>query len=663
VVPKHKILLVGWDSADWRLINPLVDAGMMPALSALIDRGAMGNLAAVEPVLSPLIWTSLATGKLPHKHGVLGFVEPDPLSGGVRNVGSTTRRCRAIWNILSEAGFKTHVVGWFAGHPAEPLSGMCVSERFPLPTSRDPTHWPLCEGSVTPAAAVPALAPLRVHPLEIEASQIQAFIPRAAELDQTTPAVQEKLRTIARVLAQTATLQAVTTWILENEEWDFLAVYFRALDELSHHFMPFHPPLLEGVDAQEAGIYAHVMEGAYAFHDFMLARLVELAGNDATVIVVSDHGFESGALRPGPVAHAQESMAAWHRPFGIIAMAGPGIAADERLYGSSVLDLTPTVLHLLDLPVGRDMDGKVLVSALADPGEIQRIDSWEGGSFPTAEATARNAAEEAAVLAQLAELGYIEPPTSDQAAMAKRAGHELRFNRLASLLAANLIAEAEAEARALAAEAPDERRFRLKEIQVLVWAGKTVEASRTLDALEATLGPCLASKRIRANLLSIGGQPAGARAHLEAAERESGPSSALHEHLGRLCLQQRHWRDAESRFRAALAFEPDSPTVLAALSSALARQDQNEAAVEAALAAVGLQHHFPAAHFQLGAVLAKIGFIDRAIQAFEVGLAMQPGHPLAHRYLGRLYRRIGKPTRAAEHESAAAKLTANSSNR
>ena len=97
LVPKRKILLVGWDSADWRLINPLLDAGMMPALSGVIERGAMGNLAAVEPVLSPLIWTSLATGKLPHKHGVLGFVEPDPHDRGraQRRVGhpSVPRRC------------------------------------------------------------------------------------------------------------------------------------------------------------------------------------------------------------------------------------------------------------------------------------------------------------------------------------------------------------------------------------------------------------------------------------------------------------------------------------------------------------------------------------------------------------------------------------------
>ena len=131
----RKVLLIGWDSADWRVLSPLMDEGLLPTLSSLVNRGVMGNLGTIEPILSPIVWTSIATGKLPHKHGVLGFVEPDPLGGGSRPVGSRTRRVRALWNMLSEAGLATHVVGWYAGHPAESINGVCVSERFPLVTS------------------------------------------------------------------------------------------------------------------------------------------------------------------------------------------------------------------------------------------------------------------------------------------------------------------------------------------------------------------------------------------------------------------------------------------------------------------------------------------------------------------------------------------------
>ena len=90
-----------------------------------------GNLATLHPILSPMLWNSIATGKRPDKHGILGFMEPDPQTGGVRPVTSTSRKVKAIWNILTQRGYKTHVLGWFAGHPAEPVNGISVSDLYP----------------------------------------------------------------------------------------------------------------------------------------------------------------------------------------------------------------------------------------------------------------------------------------------------------------------------------------------------------------------------------------------------------------------------------------------------------------------------------------------------------------------------------------------------
>ena len=78
---KTKILLIGWDAADWKIIHHLVDAGKMPHMAGFIEAGVIGNLATLYPELSPMLWTSIATGKRPFKHGILGFTEPDPHSG------------------------------------------------------------------------------------------------------------------------------------------------------------------------------------------------------------------------------------------------------------------------------------------------------------------------------------------------------------------------------------------------------------------------------------------------------------------------------------------------------------------------------------------------------------------------------------------------------
>jgi Type I phosphodiesterase / nucleotide pyrophosphatase len=101
-----KLLLIGWDAADWKVINPLLDQGLMPTLDDFINHGVMGNLATLRPILSPMLWNSIATGKRANKDGIHGFMEPDTQNGGIRPVSSTSRKVKAIWNILTSAGSK-----------------------------------------------------------------------------------------------------------------------------------------------------------------------------------------------------------------------------------------------------------------------------------------------------------------------------------------------------------------------------------------------------------------------------------------------------------------------------------------------------------------------------------------------------------------------------
>src|SRR5215475_8945973 len=129
-----RVLLIGWDAADWKILSPMMDAGLMPALSRFVERGVMGNISTLRPALSPILWNSIATGKRPDKHGILGFIEPSPDGNGVRPVSSTSRKCKALWNIVTQSGGYAHVAGWYASHPAEPINGVCVSNQFAEPT-------------------------------------------------------------------------------------------------------------------------------------------------------------------------------------------------------------------------------------------------------------------------------------------------------------------------------------------------------------------------------------------------------------------------------------------------------------------------------------------------------------------------------------------------
>ena len=128
--PVKRVLLVGWDSADWKIINTLLEEGGMDGIRSLMNGGNHGNLATLEPQLSPMLWTSIATGKMAYHHGVEGFTEVDPVSGQIVPVSAASRKCKTLWEMLGEHDKRSHVVSWFATQGEQDLDGKMVSNMF-----------------------------------------------------------------------------------------------------------------------------------------------------------------------------------------------------------------------------------------------------------------------------------------------------------------------------------------------------------------------------------------------------------------------------------------------------------------------------------------------------------------------------------------------------
>ncbi len=478
-----KVLLIGWDAADWKIINPLLDQGLMPTLEDFVDHGVMGNLATLRPVLSPMLWNSIATGKRPDKHGILGFMEPDPQTGGVRPTTSTSRKVKAIWNILTQRGYKAHVLGWFAGHPAEPINGISVSDLYPYATGPLDKEWPLPPGAVHPESMRETMAGLRMHPAEVSEAAILPWIPRAAEIDQEKD---KGLQSFAKILSENCSIHNAATWVLQNEPWDFLGVYYNGIDHFCHGFMHFHPPRMEGIPEDKYEIYKDVVNGGYRFHDMMLETLLELAGPEATVILVSDHGFHSDHLRPRGIPNEPAGPAVQHRNFGVVCMKGAHIKQDERIYGATLLDITPTILTLYGLPVGEDMDGRVLVQAFEEPPPITRIPSWENeagecGMHPADMRMDPAAAQ--AVLQQFVALGYIQPPSEDQGKAVEVAVREQQYNLARVYLDSRRYHEALPIFEQLKEKWPDEVRFAQHLAQCYLAIGRRADAKKLLEWL------------------------------------------------------------------------------------------------------------------------------------------------------------------------------------
>jgi hypothetical protein len=197
-----KVLLLGWDAADWKIINRLIDNGEMPALKSMVERGVMGNISTLDPAYSPMLWTTIATGKHADKHGILGFSEPTPDHSSIRPVSTSSRKVKAIWNILTQKEFKTHVVNWWPSYPAEPINGIYVSNLFPKISSFNLNHWPLPDDAVHPSELQNLFSHFRVHPLELTLQHLQPFIPN---IESNRSSINKKTASISKIVAEAST--------------------------------------------------------------------------------------------------------------------------------------------------------------------------------------------------------------------------------------------------------------------------------------------------------------------------------------------------------------------------------------------------------------------------------------------------------------------------
>jgi tetratricopeptide (TPR) repeat protein len=442
--------------------------------------------------------------------------------------------------------------------------------------------------------------------------------------------------------------------------------------------MQFHPPRMEGIPEDQFEIYKDVVNGAYRFHDMMLETLVELAGPDATVILVSDHGFHSDHLRPRGIPREPAGPAVQHRNFGMVAMRGTHIKQDERIYGATLLDITPTILTLFGLPVGADMDGRVLVQAFEEPPEVSRIASWEQepgdcGMHPADLRTDPVAAQ--AVLQRFVALGYMQAPDEDQEKAVETAVREQYYNLARAYLDANRHRDALPLLQELVSKWPDDARFSQYLAQCYLAMRNGAEAKAILEQLiskplksdardaaevpgsEAVAQQEVPMQRPWADLL-MGmihfeeGNLDEALACLLQAERSDPRLPDLHLRIGDVYLRQRRFTDAERAYELTLQIDGDNPAAHLGLAIVYLRKRRNDLAAERALHAVGLQHFLPQGHFYLGVALARLGYRERAVLAFETSLIMVPGLMAAHRWLANLYRQPGgDPEKSASHNS------------
>ncbi len=445
-----RVLLIGLDGADWEIIDPLLEQGRMPNLQRLIDTGVRADLLTISPMISPVIWTSIATGVEPTRHGILDFLVEDPDGGGRQPVTSAQRKSATVWEMLSRGGTTVGLVGWWATWPAEPLRGYVVSDRVAYQLfgfTADPTD----EGGKTwPPGLFSEIRDSVVEPQEISWDRVVGYL--GTDKMPQKGSDRERLDDFRTVLASGETYLEIAVDLRRRFEPALEAVYFEGTDTVGHLFMPFRAPKMPDVELGRFRRFAPVVDRYYETIDGYLGRLLAGRGKDWTVIVASDHGFATDTTRPqvtdsridhGPAAD-------WHRRFGILVLSGAGIRQGVELAEANVYDIAPTLLALFGQPIPRSWPGRALAEALS-PEMLASYPVRYRLEDPIREAVGTQTLGDPAaadLMEKLMSLGYVSSGGAGSESLTARNNAGL------SLLAQGRYAEAEEEFRAALTAAP-----------------------------------------------------------------------------------------------------------------------------------------------------------------------------------------------------------------
>jgi Tfp pilus assembly protein PilF/predicted AlkP superfamily phosphohydrolase/phosphomutase len=646
-----KLLWLCVDSFDWDVIDPLIAAGRMPRMARLKQEGSWGKLQTITPVLSPVVWTSMATGMLPEKHGIFDFIATDPTTGAIVPVTSSLRQTDAFWNILSHSGVSVGVVAWWATFPAEKVDGFMATDRIAYQLFKDKVVDASSDDPLKtyPSALFDRIEPLIVPPSSIDDQALETFMDYSAIQSSFSAGDRERVNELRTVIAATETYRAIADELFSSIETDVRVLYYEAPDTASHLFMPFVPPTTS-IDSQHVEWFGRVVPAMYEEQDRWIGEAIDrYADENTTILITSDHGFKTGEERPDSDARIGEGKAAeWHTRDGLVLLAGPEITRGERVLGASILDVLPTVLALYGLPPADDMDGKVLRSAFrADYREALPETTIATYNLAPREVLApgtglsAEAAEEH--LAKLRALGYIKQtaPTAD-------------INRGTSALAAGDFDQA-IEAFQAVLQQGDKSAVRMS-------LARALRLAKRYDEAEVQLG----------HVLEMGDFDAPAHAELAAVARNRGDlgraeteiRAALmadpqfvdaHMQRAKLAETRKDWDAAIASYYAALEIEPSKSDALNQIGVLLQRRGKVDEAIVVMQQAIERNPDLAAPYNNLGLLYYSQKRLDQAAGVLDTGLAMRPDSPILLNSRGSLHYEKGETREAiASFEAALA---------
>ncbi len=257
-------MVIGLDGATFDVLDPLFAEGKLPNLARLRDEGASGVLTSILPAISPPAWTTAVTGVNPGKHNIFDFFHFAKSNGEARLTSSRERRTRPIWSVLNRQSRSTVLVNIPMTFPPDSVRGVMIS-GFPF-------------GEATTGFTFPTELEktLGEYPLDLFGESI---------LPGTEAKLLERFRTGFERQA------AVAKKLMNEQEWDLFWIVFTGTDKVQHFYWKYADRSLPGYDPVLAERYGTAIRDFWTRVDQVVGEIVDQAGTETDVLVISDHGF------------------------------------------------------------------------------------------------------------------------------------------------------------------------------------------------------------------------------------------------------------------------------------------------------------------------------------------------------------------------------------
>ncbi len=291
---RPRTLMLCVDGATWNLIDRFEREGTVPTFTRLREEGTWFNLEAERPLMSPIIWTTIASGVGPSEHGVQSFYAT-----------SGTVKVPRIWDMAAQKGMDVGLLAWPITWPPYPVPGFMIPSLF----ARGPETYPeelqfirelamMEKGKRKRELAHYSVIGIRMIQYGVKLSTLREAVRVATGKGDFLESMSAKRFLKLRIHSDLF----LELW--ERYQPEFAAFYNNGVDVTSHYFWKYYEP--EGfpdVTAAEAEQYGDMILRMYGAMDRALAKILRFAPPDLKLVVVSDHGLQgmqtedSGTIR------------------------------------------------------------------------------------------------------------------------------------------------------------------------------------------------------------------------------------------------------------------------------------------------------------------------------------------------------------------------------